>query len=80
MRLYSVPFSYSDVEQHICLLKDEVNRSSAKDCVINTMYFMKMFKRGDAEMYARIIHNDKMPGLTQQQIIELVFGEIGSVV
>lgn len=75
MRLYSVPFSYRDVEKHTCLLKDEVSRSSAKDCVINTLYFLKMFKKEDAELYARVIHDHKMNGLTLNQIFDLIFQE-----
>lgn len=73
MRLYSVPFSYADVENHTCLLIDEVSRSSAKDCVINTLYFLKMFKKEDAEMYARVIHDNKMNGLLPKQIFDLIF-------
>ena len=60
MRLYTVPFSYTDVEKHVCLLPDEVRRSEATDCVINTAYFLKILKKNDAEIYSRVIHKEKM--------------------
>jgi hypothetical protein len=75
MRLYTVPFSYKDVFTHECLLSDDVGRSDAMDCVINTVYFLKMLKKEDAELYSKIIHDDKMRGLNQDQIIDLVFEE-----
>ena len=79
LRLYSVPFSYSDVKKHNCLLKDEVNPDTARDCVINTLYFMKMFKKSDAEIYARVIHNKKMNGLSENQIINLIFEQFTAI-
>lgn len=75
MRLYTVPFSYTDVEKHVCLLPDEVRRSEATDCVINTAYFLKILKKNDAEIYSRVIHKEKMPGLSSNQIIDMVFRE-----
>jgi hypothetical protein len=75
MRLYTVPFSYTDVEKHVCLLPDEVRRSEAMDCVINTAYFLKILKKNDAEIYSRVIHKEKMPGLSSNQIIDMVFRE-----
>ena len=73
MRLYTVPFSYKDAEKNVCLLPNMVKRNEAKDCVINTVYFLKMFKKEDAEMYAKIIHDQKIDGLKSQQIIDLIF-------
>lgn len=61
------------MNEHVCLLIDEVSRSSAKDCVINTVYFLKMFKREDAEMFARVIHDQKKNGLYPDEIFDLIF-------